>query len=385
MKITGVIAEFNPFHNGHRYLIEKIKENSNAVVCVMSGSFVQRGDVAIYDKWTRAKASVLCGADLVIELPAIFATASAERFASGATVLLESLGCIDEITFGSECGNIELLYDTAKKLNNESEEISGKIKRYLSAGMGYPAALQAAHGGDATLQNPNDILAIEYIKASLKRNSEISFSTISRKEVNHSDIVLKNGFASASAIRQMIKAGNSYEEAIPDELHEIYKNADTYDISRLSDTVLYLLRTTSADELAQLSDVSEGLENRLKSAAGEYNDIEMLVNAVSTKRYTSARIRRILTSLLLGITKEMPFLSADYIRILAFNSVGSEILKKIKSKSSLPIVTKTADFKKESILFQKDILATDIAALCASSPENRYSGKDFLNSPIYVH
>ena len=213
MKITGVIAEFNPFHNGHKYLIEKIKEKQDAVVCVMSGSFVQRGDVAVFDKWTRAEAAMHCGAALVIELPAVFATAPAERFASGATELIEKLGCVNEITFGSECGDIDTLINTAKILNNESDEVSQEIKHHLSSGMGYPLALQTAFKGSVSqelLKNPNDILAIEYIKASLKRNSKILFSTMHRMEVNHSDETTKNGYASASTVRKMIKNNENF-------------------------------------------------------------------------------------------------------------------------------------------------------------------------------
>lgn len=387
MKISAVIAEFNPFHNGHEYLLQKTHENSDAVLCVMSGSFVQRGETALFDKWTRAEAAVRNGADLVVELPAVFACATAERFAFGAVSLINSLGCIDELSFGAESDNLETLIHAAQQMLAEDREISSLIKKCLSEGDSFPIARQKAFAefisSDVFLQ-PNNMLAIEYIKALKKTKSSVKPNLIKRTGAAHDSAETKDGFSSASALRKMILSGKDISAFVPHNLKSLYKCSEIYDFHNLGTAMLYKLRSVSADELEKTSDVSEGLENRIKSAAAASTDIPSLIDNIYSKRYTKARVRRIITAALLGIEKSMLRGEISYIRVLAFNDTGRKILREIKEKSELPLITKVSDFKADCPMLEKDILATDIAALCAKNEINKTSGKDYLKSPIYI-
>lgn len=380
MKISSVIAEFNPFHNGHEYLIKETKKESDAVICVMSGSFVQRGDVALFDKWTRAKAAVMCGADLIIELPAVYAVSTAERFAAGAVSLIEKLGCADEIVFGSEAGDLKKLTEAAELTCTESPEISKKIKAYLNSGLSFPVARQKAYSGiidDGILTNPNNILAVEYIKAALKNNCSVKFRTLQRIGDYHSTQA-SGKYASATALRKFILSGKDISNYIPSNICEIYKSASLYNIDKLNNTIIYLLRTTELNQLREINDVTEGLEYALKKAGNEYSDIGSVISAVSGKRYTKTKISRILISLLLGIDKKIIYSYPSYARILAFNNLGREIIKKI----NIPTIVKVADFTDNNEMFNIDITATNVASLC--SDKNKESGKDYKTSPIYL-
>lgn len=382
MKISVIIAEFNPFHNGHEYIINEAKKSSDAVVCVMSGSFVQRGEVAVYDKWTRAKATVLCGADLVIELPTVFAVSTAERFAFGAISLLKSLGCIDEIVFGSEVGNIDTLKKAAEIMLCEPPEVSKKIKSSLSLGMSFASARQAAYESlfdSSVLSSPNNILAIEYIKAALSQGFDVKFKTVRRIGDYHSESVTSK-YASATALRKQIHSGEELFAQVPEKAANLYKNAPVFDTKKLDNTVLYLLRTMSSEQISLINDVSEGLENALKKAALTCGRIEDIIDLVSGKRYTKTKISRILMSLLLGIDKKIIYEKPDYARVLSFNDIGRQIIKNIKE--NIPIIVKCADFTNNSELFKKDILATDLAFLC--SKQKKYGGADFLTPPCYI-
>jgi len=388
MKISGVIAEYNPFHNGHKYLIEKIKENSDAVVSVMSGSFVQRGEVAVFDKWTRAKTAVTNGVDLVLELPVIYAVSAAERFAFGAVELLSSLGCIDELCFGSESGDINELIDAGKKIYFEDEAVSRKIKENLSLGMGFAAARHAAYENiinSDILKNPNNILGIEYIKALLKLKSNIKTNTIKRAGSDyHSDTPVGN-MASATALRKMLFSGEDISDFSPKNFSENCKDVSLYSIDKINDTLIYLLRTKTPEDLALINGFSEGLEYRLKELAKNNSSMTEIINRAVTKRYTKTRIVRACTALLLGIDKNIIFEKNSYIRVLAFNNTGREILKLIKENSKLPIITKTADYKEKNIVFEKDVLSTDVAALCALSEKDKTGGKDYTTPPVYIN
>ena len=208
MKITGIIAEYNPFHNGHKYQIEEAKKFSDAVVVIMSGSFVQRGSIAITDKWTRAKVAAENGADLVLELPVIYSLNTAQRFAKGAVEILDRTNVIDYLCFGSESGNVDELTKVADMLINEPEDVSEKIKKFIAEGISYPAARQKAFRGlidEEILSSPNNILALEYIKALIEIESSIEPVTVKRYGTDYHDEFAKNGIASASAIRSMIK------------------------------------------------------------------------------------------------------------------------------------------------------------------------------------
>lgn len=382
MKITGIIAEYNPFHNGHKYQIAEAKRTCDAVVCVMSGSFVQRGDIAVFDKWTRAEIAVRNGADLILELPVCYTLASAESFAYGSIATLDALGVADTLCFGSECGDIEKLASAAQLILNEPQEVSEKIKSLMNSGLSYPSAREKAYSSyicSDILKEPNNILALEYIKALKNIKSSIKPMTIKRHMAGHHEKTVVEGFASASEIRRRIAENEPISDLVP-----FSKNYPTYDISRLDTALTAILRRMTAEEIQKLPDVREGLENRIKYASDKFSTIAEIAENVKTKRYTMTRINRILMSALLGLDANTANTAPQYLRILAMSAKGREILALAKKTATLPIITKTANFDKNNELLKKDILATDISALCCNDKSQRISGRDFLKSPIIL-
>lgn len=382
--ITGIIAEYNIFHNGHKYQIDEIKKQSDAVAAVMSGSFVQRGDAAVTDKWSRAKAALMCGCDLVLELPVCYALNAAPNFAMGGVNTLNSLGVVDSIAFGSESGSIDELERAARIMENESSDVSEKIRSSIASGMSYPSALSAAYNGvinSALISEPNNILAVEYLRALIKTNSAMRPITIRRKNVSHHDTETSRNFASASKIRGMIFKGEDVSQFIPYKLSDIGCDIP-YNISRLDTAVIAKLRTADISALKYINEMTEGLENRLVTAAKECCSIASLAETVKSKRYTLSKIRRVIIAVLLDFTKNIYNPQPEYIRVLGMNKRGMEILKKAKKNCSVPIITKAADFREKSCQFALDVRATDIAALC--SPKIRAGGADFKRSPIIL-
>ncbi len=387
MRITGIVAEYNPFHNGHKYQIDVVKKHSDAVIAVMSGSFVQRGEAAVFDKWTRTRAALLGGADLVLELPACFSVNAAERFAFGAVSLLDQLCVVDTLCFGSESGDPAQLEHAAALLLREPEEVSLKIKQYMQEGLCYPAARQKAYAGlipESILRLPNNILALEYLCALQKLNSAMRPVTIRRKAVGYHDADASGRFASAKAIRNRIESGKPYFEFVPTQTLPAYENAVQYDTARLDAVLSYFLRTCQPETLKTINDVSEGLENRLIAAGKQSAALESIVQYTKTKRYTAARIQRICISALLALTPEISKKPPAYVRVLGMNKIGKSILTSIRKTSPLRIITKTADYSQPDPMFAKDVLATDLAALCAAAPSARTAGKDFTTSPIIL-
>ena len=377
MKITAVISEYNPFHFGHKYQLEEIKKNSDAVIVIMSGPFVQRGEAAITDKWTRAKAALLNGADLVFELPVIYALNSAKEFAFGAVRLLDGTGVVDELCFGSECGDINKLLSAARALENEPKTVSDKIQQLISSGLSYPAAREIAFEEiipQGVLSEPNNILAVEYIRALLSLNSSIAPATIKRCGSGYHDIDV-NRFASATGIRDKIFTGKEFSDLLP------CPDFDVYCTSNLDTAMTAKLRMVSAEYLSTINGVSEGLENRIKRAALIYSSIDDIASEIKTKRYTMTRIKRILISALLDITSELASSNATYLRVLGMNNIGTEILRQIKNNSDLDIITKTADYKKVNPVFDLDIRAQNIFALCGG---NKKGNADLTTSPIVL-
>ena len=384
--ITGIIAEYNIFHNGHKYQIDEVKKTSDAVVAVMSGSFVQRGDVAITDKWSRAKMALMCGADLVLELPTCYTLNAAPNFATGGVNTLNELGVVDSIEFGSESGNIDALLKAAELMKNESKEISEKIKKYVSDGMSYPSALSKAYGGiidPSLLSEPNNILSIEYIRALIKSNSKIKPFTIERSGASHHDTQITENIASASKIRDMISNGENIDNLIPYNLSDIGCSLP-YSASTLDSAVISKLRLASSDKLKNISEMAEGLENRLIQSAMEYDNIASLAEAAKSKRYTLSKIRRIIMNTLLDFTADIYKPQPDYIRVLGMNETGMAVLKQAKEQCTVPIITKTADYKENSKQFALDVRATDISALCCPDKTKRIGGLDFKTSPVIL-
>lgn len=381
--ISGIIAEYNIFHNGHKYLIDSVKKHSDAVVAVMSGSFVQRGDVAIADKWTRAKTALLNGIDLVIELPVCYALNAAPNFAAGAVGILDLLGA-DEIAFGSENGDIDTITNAAYIMENESCRISDTIKNNNAQGFSFASSITDAYRSvipEDILSSPNNILAVEYCRALLKRNSSIKAFTIKRAAVKHDDDYISQGFASASKIREMIYLNMDISRLIPYDVN-LLKDNISYRIEYLDNAVLAKMRTICPEQLCNINEVSEGLENRIIDAAMHTDSFISLAHAVKSKRYTLSKIRRILIASLLNFTKDIYSPNPEYIRVLGMNKTGMEILKRTKRNCPVPIITKAAHFKKTSKQFALDVRATNISALCHPS---HYSGNmDFKTSPIII-
>ena len=384
--VTGIIAEYNIFHNGHKYQIDEVKRHSDAVIAVMSGSFVQRGDVAITDKWSRAKMALMNGVDLVIELPTCYALNAAPNFAQGGIGILNALGIVDSVAFGSECGDTDKLIKAAKVLEYESSDTSDLVKKYMSDGMSYPSALSKAHSGiidSGLISSPNNILAIEYIRALIRTNSSITPITIKRHLSGHHDTSVTENFTSASTIREMLKNGENIENLIPYNIAET-DAAIPFSLSYIDSAFIAKLRTSSTEYLKNINEVAEGLENRLIRSAMECDNFISLAEQTKNKRYTMSKIRRIIISSLIGFTKDIYAPSPEYVRVLGMNKTGSELLKRAKKNCSIPIITKTADFKENSPQFRLDLRATDIAMLCSPDSLQRKGGTDFKRSPIVL-
>ena len=338
MKICGIVAEYNPFHNGHKYHIEKTKELYGAthIVAVMSGNFTQRGDIAVMDKFRRAETALKNGVDLVIELPVPFALGSAEQFATGSVSLLNSLGCVDMISFGSECGDLSLLEETAGAVLFAQQ--NENFFRYMKSGDPYPVALQKTIEQyyeeeiiDA-LAEPNNTLAVEYLKALSECGSSIKPVTIKRFGAGHDSSSTTENNASASMIRKLILSGQEVSAYVP-ELPE----TDFADIRRLETAILAKLRTMTPSEIEKAPNVLMGLENRIYKAARVSGNLAELFMLIKTKRYTMARIRRIVMSVFLGIKKSDLKSTPSYVRILGMNERGREILS--AASCSLPMDT----------------------------------------------
>lgn len=379
MKVSGIICEYNPFHNGHDYHIRETRKNgATHVVAVMSGNFVQRGDTAIMDKLDRARLAVRSGADLVIELPVQYCLSSAENFASGAVWLLDSLGVVDELSFGSECGDTELLKTALDKVEETALSHRDEILRIMEKGYTYPRALNSViNGTDPEIADiiaePNNLLAIEYMRALKRFSSRMSPFTVKRVSTPHDGMTPGEGFASASYIREciasergMLSIGEYTTPIWTDAVNNAVRNGETASLSRLERVLLYKLRSSTVEEIAAINDVGQGLENRIFGArmAGSLDE---LLFTVKTKRYTMARIRRIMLSLLIGITKEDMKQLPPYGRILAFNERGTEILAQAKSKTNIPFGSSIAKLSQLGDIAERfaelEIRASDIYGL----------------------
>lgn len=379
--ISAVIAEFNPLHFGHSYLLKQAKRSSAlGVVVVMSGNFVQRGEPAAFYKWPRARAALECGADLVLELPLGFSLAGAERFAHGAVSILDSLGCVDTLWFGSECGDINALQTVAATIS--SPGFLGLIRCKMQSGMPFAAARQTVAEellgeAGALLRDPNNILGIEYCKSLFRLHSPIHPHTILRIGAAHdSQLALPQEgavIASASQIRRHIHSGEVYSHLLPESAAQIFEQECAAgrapaSLAPVETAMLARLRTMSREELHRLPDISEGLENRIYAGSRTAVTLEELHALIASKRYPHARIRRILLSAFLGLSCEELAPSPAYARVLAFNEVGREILRVAKRQATLPIIANASDLKNldaaANMMFQTECRATDLYALC---------------------
>lgn len=383
MKICACVAEYNPFHLGHVKHINYIKNELKAdkLIVIMSGNFTQRGEPAVLDKFTRAKHAIIAGADAVIELPTVFATANAESFAKGAISVLNGLNCVDELCFGVESGDAEAYISLAKALNDESKDFKRALKARLEEGVSLAKAKFLAvkdtkgEGYDESLiSSPNNILGLEYVKALLKSGSRIRPVPMLR-EGDHNSIILKKGVTSATSIRKTIKAGQikKLKKCVPPY---VYRDLKEYPYA-FDNMIAARVLTASAEEMAKLPDCTEGLENRIKALSKDNRDLDSLVAKVATKRYTETRVRRILTANFLGVTQD--FLteclnSPTYAKILAVNADGKDIIPLIAEKAVLPVLTRKSDAaalkKAAEKSFNLDVLANDLYNLATKDDKN---------------
>ena len=365
MKICAIICEYNPFHNGHYYQLTEAKRRSgaDAVLCIMSGNFVQRGEASIMDKFTRARHAVLAGADIVIELPTPFATSNAEIFAKGAIHFLTAIPTVQYLCFGAENADSEALLDAAKLLNEEPKEISKQIKFLMGNGMSYARARQQAWSGcisESLLSSPNNILGLEYTKALLAKRSSIQILPIQRAGGGYNEQSLNNDFSSATAIRTALNSGNNIQKHVPSFVFEDLNKSKNIQLDTLEK---YALLSTPTEQIACTLDCSEGLENALKKAA-ETNG--SLIEKLTSARYTASRIRRIALQSLLKIDERLirECLQTDlYLRVLAVNKNKIDVLAAL-SESSFPVLARAYDDKKlqstAKQCYEKDLFAEKI-------------------------
>ncbi len=365
MKIAAVIAEYDPFHNGHKYLLDRaVSDGAEAVVIIMSGAFTQRGEAAMFSKFDRAAMALRCGADLVVELPVTYAVAGAKRFAEGGVKIARMLRVTD-LYFGSECGDIKLLSDTADIY--ASEKIKQSLKDELSKGVTFAAARKISAErllGKELPTGANDNLATEYIGAIKSFGADIVPHAVTRHNVLHNSDKADGKFASASFLRKLIGTGNtSAERFIPANAYNIVteavKDGRIAEHARLEKAILYRLRAMNKDDFANLPDISEGLENRLVDAAANAGTLEEFYSLVKSKRYTMARIKRITASALIGITADDCSLP-PHIRILGADNIGRTVINGVNEDA--PIISRPSKFSGDR-LFSIEARATDIAAL----------------------
>ena len=420
MNLLGLIVEYNPFHNGHLYHLQKSKEITKAThtIAIMSGSFLQRGEPALIDKYTRAEMAVKNGVDLVVELPTLYACQSAEIFSHGAIATLNSLNCVNSICFGSEEGNIDTLQTISKILVQEPEEFKLLLKSYLDEGLVFPTARSKAlykyisnnklinlteDKLQTILNSSNNILGIEYIKSLLRLNSPINAFTINRivSQYNSSDI--SNNICSATAIRNSLKDNSNMDtlqKVVPKPTYDEINNKINSNFNPVFDYMFYdLLKGCIIRDFENLDsyfEVKEGIENKIYANIFKCNTLDELISSTKSKRYTLTKIKRTLNNILLGIEKEdvmktKNLCKVPYIRVLAFNDKGREIIKKIKDSSDIEIITKFSkvdhiDDPIFNTLIKYDIKSSNIYNLIYyKNNQNLLKGPmDYFISPKYV-
>ncbi|RXI37818.1 nucleotidyltransferase [Clostridium tetani] len=401
MNITGVIVEYNPFHNGHLYHLNKTKEitDCNGIIAVMSGHFVQRGSPALLDKWTRAKLALLNGVDLVLELPTIYSTSSAEFFAYGATSLLDGINVVNNLCFGSELGNIDIILKTSKILQEEPLSFKEDLKNFIGKGISFPNAREKAlinfmikeknsFDFNNLLCLSNNILALEYCKNLFKINSNIKPFTVKRQGSHYNCLHLRDNLSSATAIREYIGNNENLDnlvKSVPETVLNMLKNFQNEQCKFPfeEDMFTYIKHKyfSNTGSIENLPDVSEGIHNRIYRALDTCNTLKEAIDMIKTKRYTYTRIKRILCHYFIGMdiinSDELRKKPCPYARILGFNRKGQDILKLIKKSSNIPIINKIP--KTIDSTLKLDINATK----CYSLLNHKVNPlDDFLKNPI---
>ena len=405
MKTIGIICEYNPFHNGHAHQLHTLAQlHPDALrICIMSGSFVQRGEPAIFSKFDRARWAILGGADIVIELPTLYSTGSAQLFGTGAIRMVKALD-IDALSFGSETADLDALVDIAKRMDCESTQ--EQLRTYIKEGLSYGAAFRKALDTEI-LNTPNALLGLEYIRAGLAYNAKLEYIPILRTS-NHHEETLTDELPSGTALRQLITStgnlssqcitstGNLSSQlqstippSITSDMTQVIENGNYVNYNRYHDMVHSLSRRTTPKKLEKFGDFNEGIEH-LWSKAAQQSSWTAATEEIKSKRYTYARLQRMGAYLTLGITKDVLQNAMEegpqYAQLLAFNDRGRQWLR---NEYEIPLIQKWVKAANElSALGQTmhhiDTLATDIQALCFHNESNRIGHKDYTYTPQYI-
>ena len=409
MKVVGIVAEYNPFHNGHQYQIDKIRKETGAdyVIIAMSGNFLQRGVPALTDKFTRAEMALKCGADLVLEIPTLWATASAEYFAHAGVALLASTGVVTHLAFGAETDDLDALLQVSSILKNEPDVYRAVLSNSIRTGNSFPVArknalitslpLFATEKLDELLDNPNNILALEYLKA---LPDSIEPILIPREGAGYHDTEINTEFPSASAIREAIwgRDGdvdmNTLANAMPKESFSLLKNAlkcnQLIEINDFSDSLGYCLLAQAGNGFASFADCNQDFSNKVKNNLNDYVLLEDFIDTLKTKDMTYTRISRCLLHILLGIKQSDYTIGraigfAPYLRILGFKNTSSNLLSEIKREATAPLISKAADAStlldyETNKFFDKDVFASNlyyqhVARKSGTKPRNEYTNQ----------
>lgn len=396
MKTIGIICEYNPFHNGHAHQLYTLaSEYPDALrICIMSGSFVQRGEPALFSKFDRARWAILGGADVVIELPTLYSLGSAQLFGTGAVRLIKSLS-INTLSFGSETTDLDQLIFTAKHMDCESTQ--NELRNYLKEGLSYGTAFRKALGSEI-LSTPNALLGLEYIRAGLKYHPDLAYIPIKRTSDHHNQTIDQE-LPSGTALRQLITTTKSIDmcsalqAAIPtpilDDITHRIANDDYVDYNRYYNMVHMLSRRMTANELERFVDFTEGIEHLWLKAA-QQPSWESAIEQIKSKRYTYARLQRMGAYLTLGITKDLINIAIDegpqYARLLAFNDRGRQWLR---NEYDIPLIQKWAKAPTQlnnlgKSMHHIDTLATDTQALCFYNEAKRLGHMDYTYTPQYI-
>lgn len=416
MNIVGIIAEYNPLHKGHLYHLQEASKRSQAegTICIMSGDFVQRGEPAMVNKWARAQMAIQQGIDLVFELPVLYATRSAYWFARGGIETLVKTNIVSHLACGVETAEPTLLRETAQILAAEPPTYQTNLKYFLKKGLSFPKARAQALAQELShdcsfLENPNNILALAYLQILQEQNLPLIPLMIARRGSGYLDNTLQPGtLPSATAIRNYLtNKSTGFEESLHklarteylpkatiNILQEEYQQGQApVTLDNLTPQLMTLLRRTSTQELQQIVDVAEGLENRIKKISLQATGLEEFLSGLKTKRYTYTRLRRFLIHLLLNYTvdKEVQLSKGPpYLHLLGFTPRGQKLLKEIKKKSDLPIITKGAHIKpylrrsaQLRCFWESDVLATNLYSLLYPKAAVRKGNLDYLHEPVF--
>lgn len=364
MKKIGVIAEYNPFHNGHLYHLNKVKEMfpNDSYILVLIGNFTQRGEISIINKWNKTKIALDYGFDLVVELPYLFATQAANFYAKGAIELLNYLNC-DYLVFGSETNDVNIL-ESLVNLTHNNEKYEALIKKYINKGYNYPtsSSLALKDISKVTIDKPNDVLALEYIRQIKNTNSKIKPISIKRTNNYHEENINSN-IASATSIRKNINNKKLVEKVMPNNVNSYIDNIN---YEKYFEMIKYQIM--SSNNLNEYIGVDEGIENKLKKVIYKSNNLNELILNAKSKRYSYNRIQRMLLHIVCKDKKINNDHKINYIRVLGINDKGKKILKEVKNNIGIPIITK---FKKEyEDLFKEDLKASKIYSLIANYDVN---------------